>query len=148
MWVFRIDTAVLLYLHHARPLLLTLLGQVHPEVLARPVTSRNISVVLLDCTDIFCSRDSMHPTVMRYSRDLLEFLYLQDHPSDRSLLCCHEVHGCPSLLSHPVQQQIKLCWSSVSHRPANVKRWSVRYRFSSCPRIVKARSSRVSLNGE
>lgn len=127
-----------LYLHHAQSLLLFLLGQVHLEVLAHPVKEGKISVLM--CKDIFGFNKRM-----RYLLSLQKVLYLLAHPFDHSLLCCHEVHGCPSLLSHPVKKWNKAL--SVEDTTGRSKETGVCicYRRSSWPRIAEARSSRVSL---
>lgn len=86
-----------LYLHHARTLLLLLLCQVHLDVLAHPVKEGKISILM--CEDMFGFNKRM-----RYLLSPHQVLYLLAHPFDHSLLCCHEVHCCPSLLSHPVKK--------------------------------------------
>lgn len=74
-----------------------------------------------------------------------EFLYRPAHPFDHSLLCCHEVHGCPSVPSRPLHQISSIV--SPALLQLGDARWGMAYRRSSWSRIVKARSSRISLNG-
>lgn len=129
-----------LYLHHARSLLFLLLGQVHLEVLAHPVKEGKISILM--CKDMFGFNKRM-----RCLLSPQQVLYLLAHPFDHSLLCCHEVHGCPSLLSHPVKKWNKALSAEDTTQACRSKEMGARicYRRSSWSRIAKARSSRVSL---
>lgn len=50
---------------------------------------------------------------MSYLLALLNLLYFQGRPFDRSLLCCHERHDYPFLLAHPAKQPGKICLISI-----------------------------------
>lgn len=146
MCVFLIYSAVFVYLHHAQTLLLALLGQVHPEILAHPVVSRKISIVHLHCTPLAPVTAYIQLQWVTHAlsqRSFISWFTLWTTVSSAAARSTIALLSSLTLYNSGGKSQ-----ASVSLRLANATRQSacVHYRWSSWPRIAEARSSRVSLN--